>query len=223
MSSQPEEPKEESPQPFLRPISPNLQLDGQEKDVKPVWKRNYSKKVLPVVPIEEHSTGKTSMYIVAGEGPHREGQPGFAVIGRKNKALKGKASLEFTGELKTMEDGWLVSLLSRSLPSNSIARKREPDQCSLLVVAHRSDEETTSGRRLVKLYRRQTGAKIEVHFHPIVPQDYDPTSVVISCIWNEKLQTKVVTYSDIVRLPSRSPVFGPPPSRRVSLSLLFLD
>jgi len=112
MSLPAEDPKEESPQPFLRPISPTSLLSQPapppqpHEDVKPPRKRNYSKKVVPVVPIEEHSTGKTSMYIVAGEGSHREDQPGFAVIGRKDKALKGKAKIEWTGPLLGMEEGW---------------------------------------------------------------------------------------------------------------------
>jgi hypothetical protein len=63
----------------------------------------------------------------------------------------------------------------------------------------RSAEESLAGRRLVKFYRRQTAAKIEVHFHPHSPESYDPGSVVVSCIWNPKLKVPVVTYSDIVR------------------------
>ena len=62
-----------------------------------------------------------------------------------------------------------------------------------------------AGRRLVKLYRRQTGHRIELHFHDLPANQYDPTAVVISCIWNQNLEDYVVTYADIVsRVPSLS-------------------
>lgn len=76
----------------------------------------------------------------------------------------------------------------------------------------RTVEELTAGRRLVKLYRRQTGTRIEMHFHQLPADQYDPTAVAISCIWNQNLEDYVVTYADIVS--HSSPAF--PLSRAVT-------
>jgi hypothetical protein len=84
--------KEDSVQPELRSISLSRQVEGKKAIKTPT-------------PLGEDAA-HVSMYIVGGEGPHREGQPGFAVLNRKGIAVRGRAKLKFTNKLTTMEDDW---------------------------------------------------------------------------------------------------------------------
>lgn len=84
--------KEDSPHSDFRAVSPSKQVKGQ-------------KAIKPPTPLG-NDAAHVSMYIVGGEGPHREGQPGFAVLNRKGIAVRGRAKLKFTKKLTTMEDEW---------------------------------------------------------------------------------------------------------------------
>lgn len=63
-----------------------------------------------------------------------------------------------------------------------------------------SHDEWRSGRRLVQFWRRQEGTTIHATFRPILPSQYVPNSIVISCIFREDKNECFVTSVDTIYL-----------------------
>jgi len=63
-----------------------------------------------------------------------------------------------------------------------------------------SHDEWRNGRRLVQFWRKQEGATIQVICKPILPEQYIPNSIVISCIFWEVTNECYVTSVDIIYL-----------------------
>ena len=63
-----------------------------------------------------------------------------------------------------------------------------------------SHDEWRSGRRLVQFWRRQDGSVIHTTFRPIMPNQYVPNSIVISCIFREDKNECYVTSVDTIYL-----------------------
>ncbi|KAK2624528.1 hypothetical protein QTJ16_006478 [Diplocarpon rosae] len=69
------------------------------------------------------------------------------------------------------------------------------------MVAHWTKEEWESKRRLVHFRRSQTGSTITTTFQPVAPDDRDPNSICISCIyWEEKAECFVTSVDTIYLL-----------------------
>ncbi|EST09613.1 hypothetical protein PSEUBRA_000836 [Kalmanozyma brasiliensis GHG001] len=63
-----------------------------------------------------------------------------------------------------------------------------------------SHDEWRSGRRLVQFWRRQEGTTIHATFRPILPSQYVPNSIVVSCIFREDKNECFVTSVDTIYL-----------------------
>ena len=63
-----------------------------------------------------------------------------------------------------------------------------------------SEEERDVKRRLVQFYRSQTGSTISTNFKPVAPEDRQPNSICISCIWWESKNEYYVTSVDTIYL-----------------------
>ncbi|PWY98360.1 hypothetical protein BCV70DRAFT_38135 [Testicularia cyperi] len=63
-----------------------------------------------------------------------------------------------------------------------------------------SHDEWRTGRRLVQFWRRQEGTTIHATFRPILPSQYVPNSIVISCIFREDKNECFVTSVDTIYL-----------------------
>lgn len=63
-----------------------------------------------------------------------------------------------------------------------------------------SHDEWRGGRRLVQFWRRQEGTVIHATFRPILPSQYVPNSIVISCIFREDRNECFVTSVDAIYL-----------------------
>ncbi|PWN48371.1 hypothetical protein IE53DRAFT_370673 [Violaceomyces palustris] len=63
-----------------------------------------------------------------------------------------------------------------------------------------SHDEWRGGRRLVQFWRRQEGATIHTTFRPILPSQYVPNSIVVSCIFREDKNECYVTSVDTIYL-----------------------
>lgn len=61
-------------------------------------------------------------------------------------------------------------------------------------------EEWDAKRRLVEFTRRQTGSAIHADFKPVAPEDRQPSSICISCIWWEEKKECYVTSVDTIYL-----------------------
>ena len=62
------------------------------------------------------------------------------------------------------------------------------------------DDEKESKRRLVQFWRSQTGSTITTNFKPVAPEDRQPNSICISCIWWESRNEYFVTSVDTIYL-----------------------
>ena len=63
-----------------------------------------------------------------------------------------------------------------------------------------SHDEWRSGRRLVQFWRKQEGATIHAVCKPILPEQYVPNSIVVSCIFWEVTNECYITSVDIIYL-----------------------
>ena len=63
-----------------------------------------------------------------------------------------------------------------------------------------SEEEREVKRRLVQFWRSQTGSTISTNFKPVAPEDRQPNSICISCIWWESRNEYYVTSVDTIYL-----------------------
>ena len=63
-----------------------------------------------------------------------------------------------------------------------------------------SDEECDVKRRLVQFWRSQSGSTITTSFKPVAPEDRQPNSICISCIWWESRNEYYVTSVDTIYL-----------------------
>jgi hypothetical protein len=63
-----------------------------------------------------------------------------------------------------------------------------------------SSEEKDARRRLVEFKRSQVNSTITAEFRPVTPQDRQPTSICISCIWWEERNEYFVTSVDTIYL-----------------------
>ncbi|KAJ1022636.1 hypothetical protein NDA18_004978 [Ustilago nuda] len=63
-----------------------------------------------------------------------------------------------------------------------------------------SHDEWRSGRRLVQFWRRQEGTTIHATFRPVLPSQYVPNSIVISCIFREDKNECFITSVDTIYL-----------------------
>ena len=62
------------------------------------------------------------------------------------------------------------------------------------------EEEKETKRRLVQFWRSQTGSTITTNFKPVAPEDRQPNSICISCIWWEARNEYYVTSVDTIYL-----------------------
>lgn len=65
---------------------------------------------------------------------------------------------------------------------------------------HWSPEEWENRRRLVQFWRRQKGSTIHTTFRPVAPNDRQPNSICISCIWWAEKRECYVTSVDCIYL-----------------------
>lgn len=65
---------------------------------------------------------------------------------------------------------------------------------------HWSPEEWENRRRLVQFWRRQKGSTIHTTFRPVAPNDRQPNSICISCIWWAEKTECYVTSVDCIYL-----------------------
>ena len=63
-----------------------------------------------------------------------------------------------------------------------------------------SEEEREVKRRLVQFTRSQSGSTITTNFEPVAPEDRQPNSICISCIWWESRNAHYVTSVDTIYL-----------------------
>ena len=91
-------PKDESVEPWERNRRPRLRKRAYR----------FSLHRQPPPPLDAKVGDTVSMYIVGGQGPHREGQPGFAVVNREGPP-SSVVRLELTGDLTEMTAAWSVS------------------------------------------------------------------------------------------------------------------
>ena len=63
-----------------------------------------------------------------------------------------------------------------------------------------SDAELTVKRRLVQFWRSQSSSTITTNFKPVTPEDRQPHSICISCIWWESKQECFITSVDTIFL-----------------------
>ena len=61
-------------------------------------------------------------------------------------------------------------------------------------------DEWSSKRRLVQFWRSQSGSTIHTNFAPVTPENRQPNSICISCIWWEERQERFVTSVDTIYL-----------------------
>ena len=61
-------------------------------------------------------------------------------------------------------------------------------------------EESACGRRLVHFMREQTGSTINTTFKPVTPEERQPSSICISCIWWEVKKEHYITSVDTIYL-----------------------
>ncbi|KAF8342213.1 uncharacterized protein EI90DRAFT_2903961, partial [Cantharellus anzutake] len=55
-------------------------------------------------------------------------------------------------------------------------------------------------RRLVQFWRRQDGADVHLAFKSIPPEEYQPTSIVVSCIYRDDADECFITSVDLIYL-----------------------
>ena len=63
-----------------------------------------------------------------------------------------------------------------------------------------SEAEFEAKRRLVQFWRSQSGNEINTNFKPVAPDDRQPNSICVSCIWWEAKQECYVTSVDTISL-----------------------
>ena len=63
-----------------------------------------------------------------------------------------------------------------------------------------TEEEFATRRRLVQFWRSQSGSTISTNFKPVTPEDRQPNSICISCIWWESKKECYVTSVDTIYL-----------------------
>jgi hypothetical protein len=63
-----------------------------------------------------------------------------------------------------------------------------------------TEDERTVKRRLVQFWRSQSGSTISTTFKPVAPEDRQPNSICISCIWWESRNAYYVTSVDTIYL-----------------------
>ena len=63
-----------------------------------------------------------------------------------------------------------------------------------------NEEEKEAKRRLVQFWRSQSGSTITTNFKPVAPEDRQPNSTCISCIWWESRNEYYVTSVDTIYL-----------------------
>ena len=65
---------------------------------------------------------------------------------------------------------------------------------------HWTPEEWTAKRRLVQFFRTRDGCTVNARFAPVKPEDRQPNSITISCIWWEERQECFATSVDTIAL-----------------------